>query len=383
MSEILTNFHIGFIFTLIFAAVVLLQLLFYLALMARFSFHKPKKIKDYHQDPVSIVIASKNDAHYLIKSLPIILTQQYNNYEVVVVSDNSDDETAQVVEDFQSQYPNLKFVNLTSSVTTIKGKKFPLSIGIRVACNEIILLTEPDCIPVSQYWLQNMTKHFVNKTQIVLGYGAYEKKKGIFNALVRYDTLHTAIQYFSYALAKMPFMGVGRNLAYTKSLFMEQKGFASYNHILYGEDDLFINRVANSQNCDIEYFSESFTLARPKYSFNYWLRQKRQHHITQKYYQPKHKILLYLYNTLMPFFYIFCALSLAFSYHNFALFVTICALFALKFAVLYLIFGFSAKKLNENNLIPFIFAFDILFSVINPLIYITSRLTKNRGIKWK
>ena len=378
----LTQLHIIEIVTAIFCLVVALELVYYFALFARFAFFKPSKPKGYHQDPVSIVIATKNDAHNLIKSLPVILSQQYNDYEVVVVSDKSEDETDVLRKEFQQKYDNLKFVNLTSSITNIKGKKYPLALGIRLAKNNLILLTEPDCVPLSQYWLQNMAKRFVDKTQIVLGYSNYERKQGLSNALIRFDTMHQAIQYFSYAIAKIPYMGVGRNLAYTKELFLREKGFANQNHILYGEDDLFINNVATSENCDIECFSESFTMARPQSSFSSWLKQKRKHNFTRKYYQKKHKFLLTAYGTLMPLFYILFIAAICLAYKNIVLLSVILGCFFLKAVSQYLVFGFAAKRLKCGSFIPFILLYDIIFSIINPLIYLATQIEEKPVKKW-
>jgi len=364
--------------------VVLINLCYYGVLFSRFSFHKAKKIKHYQQDPVSIIVAAKNDAHHLMKSLPILLTQQYIDYEVIVVNDNSDDETTQVAEDFKSIYSHLKYIDLNSSITNIKGKKFPISIGIRAAKNNIILLTEPDAIPNSSYWLQNMSKHFVDKTEIVLGYATYEKKKGLFNSMLRFDALHTAIQYFSYALAKIPFMGIGRNLAYTKTLFMKNKGFTSHNHILYGEDDLFINHVATKTNCAIEYSKETIVKTPSKLSFFYWIKFKKNHHLTRKYYQKKHKFLLGFYEWLSPLFYIFFIVSLLLMPLELTLLSALpIGLFFIRILTQYLIFGFAAVKLREKKLIPYILLYDVLFACINPFINFASKMTRNQDKLWK
>ena len=362
----------------VFGLVVLFQLLYYWLLFAKFSFHKPKKNKDIQQKPVSIVVSAKNEAHNLIKSLPVLLTQQYNEFEVVVVNDNSNDETEQVIRDYMSQYPQLKLVNLTSSVTNIQGKKFPLSIGIKSASYDTILLTDADCVPSSPYWLQNMAKHFVGKTEIVLGYGTFENKPGFLNMLIHFDTFHSAIQYFSYALAKIPYMGVGRNLAYSKSLFYLQRGFASHNHIKYGDDDLFVNRAANDQNCDIEYFKGAFTVARPKSGLRSWLLQKKHHTSTRRCYKPKHKFLLNFYGLLMILFYLFFVLSLILSLHHYILLSFVIALFVLKIAMQYVVFGMAAAKLDEKRVVPYILFFDILFSLLNPFIYLTSNLFQKK-----
>lgn len=363
---------------IVFGFFVILQLIYYWLIFARFSFHKPTKIKDIQQKPVSIVVSAKNEAHNLIKSLPVLLTQQYNEFEVVLVNDNSNDETEQVIRDFMSTYPHLKLVNLTSSVTNIQGKKFPLSIGIKSASYDTILLTDADCVPSSSYWLQNMAKHFVGKTEIVLGYSTFEKKKGFLNMMIHYDTLHSAIHYFSYALAKIPYMGVGRNLAYSKSLFYHQRGFASHNHIKYGDDDIFVNRAANDRNCDIEYFKGAFTVSRPKSGFKSWFLQKKHHTSTRRFYKPKHKFLLNFYGSLMLLFYILFAVAIIYTRYDYVLLSVVIALFVFKSAMQYVIFGMAAAKLDEKRIVPYILIFDILFSVLNPFIFLTSNLFQKK-----
>lgn len=370
--------NLPLIFLICFSVTAFLLLLYYMVVFSRFAFHKHKKIKDYHQDPISIVITSCDQAHHLSRTLPALLTQQYNNYEVIVVSDNSHDETAQVVEDYQKQYGHLVFVDLNSSVTTIKGKKFPLSIGIKEAKHQLIVLTDANCMPASPYWLQNMAKHFVNGKQIVLGYCAYEKQKGLFNHLLRFDALQTAIQYFSYSLAKMTYMGRGQNLAYTKDLFMKQKGFASHNHISYGDDDIFIGKAATSKNVDIEYFSESFTVARPKVNFRRWFKEKKGYLSTRAFYKPGIRFLLGTYGLMNLLFFVFLGLSIGFSVKIMPLLIATLSVFAFKTLCQYLVFGFSAAKLKEKDLIPHIFSFDILYTLISLFLYIAAIFSKER-----
>ena len=364
------------IFLICFSVTAFFLLLYYTAIFARFAFHKPKKIKDYRQDPISIVITASDQAHHLSRTLPALLTQQYNEYEVIVVSDNSHDETAQVVGDYQKQYPHLVFVDLNSSVTTIKGKKFPLAIGIKEAKHELILLTDANCMPASPYWLQNMAKHFVNGKQIVLGYCSYEKQRGLFNRLLRFDSLQTAIQYFSYSLAKMTYMGKGQNLAYTKELFMKQRGFAAHNHIEYGDDDIFIGRSATKKNVDIEYFSESFTVARPKLNFYRWFKEKKGYVITRSFYKPGVRFLLGTYNLLNVLFWVFLGLAISSSIHILPLLIAVISVFLLKTIWQYIIFGLAAAKLKEKYIIPHILFIDILYTLISIMLYIVAKFSR-------
>src|SRR5688572_33381892 len=129
-----------------------------------------------------------------------------------------------------------------------------------------------------------MQDAYTNGVEVVLGYGAYYKRPGMLNKLIRFETFHSALQYFSLALAGLPYMGVGRNLSYKKELFLRNKGFSSINHVLSGDDDLFINQVATKHNVNVVLDQEAFTLSEPKRRFKDWIRQKNRHYSTGKYY---------------------------------------------------------------------------------------------------
>ncbi|MCL1850677.1 MAG: glycosyltransferase [Bacteroidetes bacterium] len=372
MIEIITKFLPEILLT-VFGIVVLLQILYHTTIFNRFSFYKQKMTEPQEHLPVSIVIVAKNDAHHLIKTLPELLAQDYPQFEVLVVNDNSNDETPQLVKDFQYRFSNIKLVDLESSVTNIKGKKFPLSLGIKAATYEHVLLTDADCVPASNQWVRLMARHFNDTTKIVLGFNSIRKKLGFFNALIRFDKLHQAIQYFSYCLAKIPYMGVGQNLAYTKSIFFNNRGFASQNHLRFGDDDLFINQVATGTNCTIEYQKEAHTLSRPDRSFNNWFLLKIFRSRTRKLYTKADRFLLNFYHFLMTMFYITLGFAIYVTLHNSIYLSVLAGIFVLKFVSQYLSFGFAAVKLNEKKLIPFVLLFDIIFSVLNPVVYIASK----------
>ena len=361
----------------VFGMVVLLQILYYLVLFSRFSFHKQKSIeKSYKNAPVSIVVVAKNDAHILINTLPELLNQDYPQFEVVVVNNNSKDETAQLVIDLQNRFSNLRLVNLESSVTNIRGKKFPLSLGIKAANYEHILLTDVDCLPTSNQWISLMAQHFSDTTQIVLGYSRIRKKIGFINSLIRFDRLHQALQYFSYCLAKMPFMGMGQNLAYTKTIFFKNKGFAYQNHLQFGDDDLFIDRVVTDRNCAIEYAKEAHTISRFGANFSQWFSLKMFRRRTRKFYYKPKRFLLNFYHFLMTFFYIALGFAVYFTFSNLIYLTVVLGIILLKFIMQYICFGLAATKLDEKRLIPHILFYDIFFAFFNPMIYISSIFKK-------
>ncbi len=338
-----------------FCTIAAIQVFFYLFFFSRVAFHrsKPRQVSQTH--PVSVIVCARDEAANLAKNLPGILVQQYpTTHEVIVVNDNSYDESKYVLEELQRQFRILHIVELTQEAKMIPGKKFPLSVGIKTAKHEIMLMTDADCVPASENWIYSMQNAYDEQTEIVLGYGAYHKKKGLLNKLVRWETFHSAIQYMGYAAAKMPYMGVGRNLSYKKAVFLRQKGFSAHNHIPGGDDDLFINKAANSRNTRINLDPESFTLSEPVTTFKKWKAQKQRHYTTSRHYRKIHQFLLALYAFSHFAFYPLLVSAIIFYSWKLALII-----FGGRLILQALIFGRSLKKLGEKDLIPLILLMDI------------------------
>ncbi|MDD5569604.1 MAG: glycosyltransferase [Bacteroidales bacterium] len=364
------------IIAIIFIFSFAIQLFYYLFFFARLAFYKPKQTSS-SKEPVSVVICARNEADNLQENLPLILQQEYPQYEVVVVNDCSDDHTEFVLHDFAKKYSHLKIINLLKNVNFFSGKKFPLSIGIKSATYNNLLLTDADCKPNSKNWIKSIAENFLEKTDIVLGYGAYEKKKGLLNKLIRYDTFFIALQYLSFALAKVPYMGVGRNLAYKKDLFIGNKGFTSHYNVQSGDDDLFINNVANKNNTGISVNSDSHILSGPCNTFSGWIVQKKRHLSSGSLYKFKHKFLLGMFIlTQFLFFMTFIALI----FLSFQV-ITLIFVILLRLVIQLLIFKNCMKKLNEKDLLLISPLFEIFFIIFNPIIYISNKFYKIHA--WK
>lgn len=347
-----------FVSTLVFSGfcfLIAVQLFYYLYFFARFAAHKETPRQTSTEHPVSVVICARDEAANLARNLPGVLVQDYRTtHEVILVNDNSTDEGKYVIEEFQKSFKNINHIQLTQEAKMISGKKFPLSMGIRSAKHEIVLLTDADCMPASEFWMQKMQEAYDEDTEIVLGYGAYRKKAGLLNKLIRFETFHTALQYFSYALAGTPYMGVGRNLSYKKDVFLRNKGFSSINHIPSGDDDLFINQVANKRNTVIVTDPETHTLSEPKQTWGEWMTQKYRHYTTSKYYKRKHKMLLWWYSFSLFMMYPLLIASMIMFNWWIALLV-----FGLRLLVQGIILYKTTKKLNEHDLWPWFVALDI------------------------
>lgn len=337
----------------------------------------PDPVSRIQSPGVSVVICVHNEFHHLSNSLPQFLEQDYLLYEVVVVDHASDDDTPLLLADLADRYKHLKVITIQRDLNFFSGKKFPLSIGIKSASYELILLTDADCRPAGNQWVRLMQEAFSDDKEIVLGYGAYEKRKGILNALIRYDTLQVAIQYLSFAMAGMPYMGVGRNLAYRKRLFYQQKGFISHYRIASGDDDLFINQVARKKNTCVQRTPGSFTYSEPKTSAGKWFTQKRRHLTTSSHYRFLHKILLGLYSAAQLAFWALLVVLLALKFA----WIVVLSILLLKWVSQYIVFGRCMKQLQEKQLIPWIPLLDWMILLIQVLIAGTNLIARPQ--KWK
>ena len=365
-----------FILLISLAGLLLIQLLYYWIIFIRLAIYKRRRLTG-EPEGVTVVICSRDGHHHLRENLPYILDQDHPDFEVVVVNNQSDDDSAFLLARLAEEYPQLKPVEIKQNLNFFSGKKFPLSIGIKSAHNELILLTDVDCRPVTRKWLINMQQSFSETTDIVLGYGGYKRSKGLLDKLIRFDTSHIAIQYFSYALAGIPYMGVGRNMAYRKSLFFENKGFISHYNISSGDDDLFINRVANKKNTAILVDPDSYTLSEPKRTFSGWFIQKRRHLSTGKFYKWKHKFLLGTYSLSTVLFYSLLIFLLTVNYNI----LLLLGLLFLRISSQFFIFRKCMIRLNEKGLwylVPFL---EIVLLLINSTLSVSSIFSK--PVKWK
>lgn len=357
-----------------FIVIFCIQFIYYIFIFGSFSFSKKKPTENNFNLPVSVIICAKNEAKNLTENLPHFLNQNYKNFELVLINDRSRDQTLNVMENFKKDSPiSIKIVDVAVNEQFWGSKKYALTLGIKAASYEHLLFTDADCIPVSESWISEIVSNFSNEHQIVLGYGTFKKiKKSWLNKLVRFESLLTAIQYFSYAKIGIPYMGVGRNLAYTKTVFFKVNGFVNHMHIKSGDDDLFVNQVATKQNTAISCSQDSFTESFPKTIFKDWIHQKRRHISTASLYKPVHKFLLGLFFSSQLLFWILGIIVLSFLYN----WQIVAGLIFTRILFLYLVIGYSAKKLNEKDLILFIPFFEIFLILIQMFIFIKNMISK-------
>jgi poly-beta-1,6-N-acetyl-D-glucosamine synthase len=352
---------------------LLIQLYHLLVYFGRLAFYKlPAESRS--NTPVSVIVCARNELKNLKENLESVLKQDYPEYQVIVVNDCSWDESGSYLEELLPLYPHLKIVTIAEQEKYRHGKKFALSLGIKAAKYDTLLLTDADCKPVSSSWISSMASSYKSGTEIVIGYGAYRKSPGFLNKWIRMDTVFNAVQYLSAALWSNTYMGVGRNLSYKKELFFKNKGFASHNHIMSGDDDLFINETATKQNVSVELHPFSFTESVPRNSFSSWLKQKKRHMSTGNFYKTGHKIMIGSFFFSQFLFYAAIAIMLI---SGLSWQITL-SVWLSRLLIQILIFGFCMKKLSELDILWMLPIFDLFVVILYPLLSVSNLLFKDK-----
>jgi glycosyltransferase involved in cell wall biosynthesis len=276
----------------------LLQLILQGIWFSKLAFFKPATSQTVRYEGISVIVVARNEHDNLTHLLPILLEQDYPApYEIIVVDDHSTDDTFWLLKTAAQAFDNLKIVTINHTPAGIHPKKYAITLAVKAATYERLVLTDADCRPCSANWLAAIAANFDNK-QIVLGYSPYMERKGFLNRLIRFETLYTAMQYLSSALWGHPYMGVGRNLSYTKSLFLDNKGFHKFQRVVGGDDDLLINTLATAQNTTVAIGADTLVYSLPKTTWREWWQQKRRHLSVGKYYHWKDRLWLGL-NTML------------------------------------------------------------------------------------
>lgn len=362
------------------AVVLAIQIIYYFCVYGKLIFNKKKKqTEDTGSQtealpPVSVVIAAKNEEYHLKDKLVFFLEQDYPEFEVIVVNDASTDECEYVLKAFSKLYPCLKVVNIVENVNKFRGRKFPISLGIKSAKYDHIVLAGADCVPSGFEWLKNLARNFSEKKEVVLGFCTYTKQKGLFKFLLQYDNLTTAMNYMGLALSGHPYRGDGRNIAFKKDLFFKVGGFTKHYNLPLGEDDIFIRNVSTASNTTVSLTPESFLSSDAKRTYKEWKRQKIDRLSTYKYYKPSIKFLLSIPNITTLLFYAFVItlllLSLPFEYVILAI--------VIKFVLQILIYFKSCKRLGIKRVFIFAPLIELYFLLLNAELRLLSLFRKKK-----
>lgn len=374
------------IVSVIFLIAVGVQIFYILIIFGRMSFFYKKKMKDPLSNPegVTVIVAAHNEKENLKKLIPAICEQDYPNFDVMVINDRSWDGTRGLLEEMMSQYPKLRTVTIEYTPDHVTAKKYALTLGIKVAKNDVLLLTDADCIPKSNKWIELMTAPIRNEGKTFsLGFSQYNYGQGLLNQWIQFETLWTGLQFLAFAIWKSPFMGIGRNLSYRRSFFMEKKAFRGLWQINGGDDDLFVNQYANGKNTAVVISPESITLSTPKTSWKSYFIQKKRHFHAGKYYQAGDKLKIGIYSfTHLVFWvtgiYLLILLGLEQNWEHFSVFLGI---IIVRSILLTSVFTSARKKLEGKTKVFWTGFFDLMylgyFWILGALGY------QSKKVRWK
>lgn len=341
------------------------------------AFSRKDKIVEQKPHPVSVIVCAHDEEQNLKALVPLLLEQDHPEFEIIIVEDRSNDESYDYLRQATQEHSRLKMVRVKDKPEYINGKKFGITLGIKAARYEWLLFTDADCRPDSNHWITRMMGRYDDQTQFVLGFSPYRKSPGLLNAFIRFESLLTGIQCFGMALLGKPYMGVGRNLAYTKSLFLKNKGFNNYLGVMGGDDDLFVNLHAKKSNTQVCIGQDAIVLSAPKSSWSDFMDQKLRHLFAGKRYKFSDKMVLGLFmiSWLLTWFLVFPALF--FTQPVWPLL----SAFLLRWVLLVWLLDKATKRLGgqfelwKTPLLDFIFPFYYLVTALRALIV--------KRIRWK
>jgi len=334
---------------------------------------KSSNKEDDQSWPVSIVIAARNEDKNIKTCLDAIIKQDYPEFEIILVDDHSSDETLRIAEGFKTYFPDLKIVQSKN-----KGKKSAVKTGIQEAQYEYLLFTDADCQPRSSTWIKNMMLYFDENTSIVIGYSPYQFNHSLINYIQQYETLLTACLYISAVHFYRPYMAVGRNLAYRKSVFTKSSQFNTHLNLLSGDDDLLIQEMATRDNTKVCLQPDAFVDSKPKRQLKSFFFQKLRHISTSDHYKWKDKLLLGLFHFARLGIFTGFLLLILWTEHQMLATISLLCYFILLQAVLFR----PCKKLGITGIIFYIPVIEV-FLVGFHLVLIFYKLFLSKKIKWK
>jgi len=363
----------------------LTQLFFHLFIYRKPAAYQRKRVEKAIPDEalpgISVIISSKNNSEELRKNLSFVLEQDYPNFEVIVVNSGSTDETDMVLKAADIKYPQLYHTYVPADADSINEKKLALTLGIKAANNDILLFTEAYSRPCSTQWIREYGKEFAQGRDIVLGYSRLiiDRKVRMRNFIL-FDNLIHHLKFLSMAIARKPFMGIGRNMAYKKELFFRHKGYSSILNMEGGEDDLYINRIGRKKNTGVLLSPDSMTETHSVDNFFTWRSLKSKYLYTRQFYKgfSSHIFGLETFSKYVFYaaFIALCIISILSSNH-YLLGVTL-FLFLIRFWVQWYIINKNSALLDavryHINLLPF-----DLFQPFNNLRFRRYANKRNRG----
>lgn len=195
-----------------------------------------------NQPPVSILITAHDNLAELERNLPMFLRQQYAaDYQVIVVCQSTDGETQDFLKRTAAENPHLYYTYIPESSRYMSRKKLQITLGVKAAKHEWIILTEPNCRPSNDKWLQTMVRQCQDPNHLVLGYVALDEET---KSVRRFDSIRKAYYVLRRAQQTYGYRSHMPNVAFRKSDFMKEQGYQGNLEYVRGEYDFLVNKYA-------------------------------------------------------------------------------------------------------------------------------------------
>lgn len=315
---------------------------------------KGKKVEGDSPDGVSVIVCARNEEQNLIELIPIIMEQDFPRFQLIVVNDSSWDDTADILKALQVSYPGLHVIEINEDKQMMQGKKFALTLGIKAAMYDVVLLTDADCRPTSSNWITEMTKGIGERKEIALGFSGYKRYPGYLNKLIRFDAFIAGLNYLGFAKTGRPYMGVGRNLSYTKTAFFRIGGFRTHYKLASGDDDLFVKEASTARNTQNIFHYDAQTVSEPHKTWAKWKFQKKRHFTTAPLYKGGVKFSLMLWP--LTYFTLWIAvIALSIVYRNPILWLVLGSIIFLRYLTQFIVLNVSCNKLRISKDVLWLF----------------------------
>ena len=335
-------------------------------------------------EPVSIVVCARNELDNLRRLLPLLLQQDYPaGFEIVLIDDRSHDDTYLYTQQLAQYYPGkVRLVTIDRTPDGFAPKKYALTLGIKATRHAQLLFTDADCIPATNQWLRLMQRGFAQRgsrlADLVIGFSAYAEAPGFLNQLIRYETLLTGAQYLSFAWRGWSYMGVGRNLAYTRACFTATKGFASHIRQLSGDDDLLVqDAVCAGQRVAVVADPAAHTFSEPAATWAAWWSQKRRHLSAGRSYRFADRLRVGTFVMANMLFYL-ATVELAFSPNNW---VPLAVVYALRTLLVSTVYARLSNRLHQPVIVGLLPVLDVVY--FSQYLALGISLFFNRTLRWK
>jgi cellulose synthase/poly-beta-1,6-N-acetylglucosamine synthase-like glycosyltransferase len=350
----------------------LIQLYYYLFIFSRIGLRRRKKTSEHTDEPISVILCIRDESANLKEILPLLLEQNYPEYEVIVVNDNSRDDSENILGLTQAKYPHLQIRNLALN-NYANSKSVILAVGIKAAKYNRIVMTDAACRP-STNWLKSLSTGF--DSDIVMSYTRYSAT----DKFVRVANYSESLFRLGYALNRRPYTASGENESFKKELFLE-KGFNPSLRKLEKVEQVFFNSVMNKKNTIVVLLPEAIVESKKSLSFNEWILESSGELFSRRLFRKEVRYIRSPEIISRILFYLSFVVAIIMTANEMRLWTLVVGVFLLRMIIQIIVFSLTQKTLGEKKLLLYTLVWD-LYSIFAYL-YIVLLIGHRKTIRYK